>query len=280
MVCCLTVLTGCRVASVRAVAVGAGGAAEQRILGEIIALHLEDEGLDVERRFDLGSPVSQYDALLTGEVTVYPAYAATFFMEVLKRPGVGGAELMIEQVRLAYEAAKVKWIPLGFEASSALALAADEARRRNVKTMSGLTDANEAWRLAVERRFNERLSGLPWLQRTYRIRTAAPQVLERDQIRERLKKRQIDLVACSATDALLDGGELLVLEDDLSGVMRNAAGLAVRTDALDNPRLEPALAVLGGKITVARMRRMAAEVEFRGRQPSAVAVEFLRASGL
>lgn len=281
MVCCLAALAGCRGASARRVIVGAGGAVEQRIVGEIVALRLEDEGLEVERRFDLGRPVSEYDALLTAEVTVYPAHAATFFMEVLKRPGIASEELMVEQVRLAYEAAGVKWIPLGYEASAALALPADEARRRNVKAMSGLMDASEPWRLAVERRFNERPSGLPWLQRTYRIRTEAPQILERDQIRERLKKRQINLVACSATDPLLDGDEMLVLEDDLSGVMRNAAGLAVRTGALqDNARLEPVLAVLGGKITAARMRRMASEVVFRGRQPSAVAVEFLRASGL
>src|SRR5919202_3023957 len=69
-----------------AIKVGSKDFTEQFILGEMYALVLENQGLKVERKLNLGgTPVAQA-ALQSGQIDVYPEYTGTGLLTVLKQP--------------------------------------------------------------------------------------------------------------------------------------------------------------------------------------------------
>jgi osmoprotectant transport system substrate-binding protein len=66
--------------------VGSKDFTEQFILGEMYALVLENAGLQVERKLNLGgTPVAQA-GLESGEIDLYPEYTGTGLLTVLKLP--------------------------------------------------------------------------------------------------------------------------------------------------------------------------------------------------
>jgi len=67
--------------------VGAGNFAESEILGELFAQLLESNGATVERKFQLGNREAYFPALESGELDVFPEYAATLLEYVNKGAG-------------------------------------------------------------------------------------------------------------------------------------------------------------------------------------------------
>src|ERR1700682_5721841 len=70
-----------------AIVVGSKNFTEQLVLGEIIAQQLERR-LDekVERRLNLGGTLLAHQALVAGEIDLYPEYSGTALVAVLKEP--------------------------------------------------------------------------------------------------------------------------------------------------------------------------------------------------
>src|SRR5579863_10300241 len=67
--------------------VGSKNATEQIVLGEIVAQHLEHRlGIQVQRRLGLGDTPVLYQALLAGDVDVYPEYTGIIESEILHEP--------------------------------------------------------------------------------------------------------------------------------------------------------------------------------------------------
>ncbi len=86
--------------------VGSKNFTEQLILGEIIAQHIEARTHQpVERKLDLGGTLLAHQALLAGDIDMYPEYTGTAFTNVLKRSGVTDPAVVLEQVRAEYSAA-------------------------------------------------------------------------------------------------------------------------------------------------------------------------------
>ncbi|HTW64833.1 MAG TPA: glycine betaine ABC transporter substrate-binding protein, partial [Bryobacteraceae bacterium] len=94
-------LTGC--GSRNHIVVGSKNFTEQLVLGEIIAQHIETRlHQPVERKLDLGGTLLAHQALLAGDIDMYPEYTGTAFTNVLKRSGVTDPGIVLEQVRAAY----------------------------------------------------------------------------------------------------------------------------------------------------------------------------------
>src|ERR1051325_1562248 len=70
-----------------AIVVGSKNFTEQLVLGEIIAQQLERRlGQKVERKLNLGGTLLAHQALLSGEIDLYPEYTGTALVAVLKEP--------------------------------------------------------------------------------------------------------------------------------------------------------------------------------------------------
>src|SRR5437016_11986858 len=87
-----------------AIVVGSKNFTEQLVLGEIIAQQLERRlGEKVERKLNLGGTLLAHQALLSGEIDLYPEYTGTAITTVLKLPPSRDATRVLGAVRSEYQ---------------------------------------------------------------------------------------------------------------------------------------------------------------------------------
>ncbi|HZI66025.1 MAG TPA: glycine betaine ABC transporter substrate-binding protein, partial [Thermoanaerobaculia bacterium] len=109
--------SGCKRGEERPITIGSKNFSEQVILGEIAAQGLEARGLRVNRRLNLGGTFVCHQALVAGELDLYPEYTGTAFTAILKRKPVSDPKAVREEVAREYRRRwKIVWAPpLGFE---------------------------------------------------------------------------------------------------------------------------------------------------------------------
>ena len=274
----LLFLAGCR--DRNAVRVGSKNFTEQVILGEIAAQALEAEGVPVVRKFDLGGTFVCHQALIAGELDLYPEYTGTAFTAILKdKPRSDPAAVREEVAREYARRWKLSWSPpLGFENTFALVMRGDDARRRGITKISDLAGHPEL-RPGFGYEFLERADGYPGLAAAYGLAfRERPREMDLGLLYAALDQNQVDVVAGNSTDGLISAMRLAVLEDDRRYFPPYEAAYVVRSDTLrKDPRVARVLDRLAGSISLDTMRRMNAQVDRDHRQPRDVAREFLQA---
>jgi glycine betaine/choline ABC-type transport system substrate-binding protein len=91
-----------------------------------------------------------------------------------------------------------------------------------------------------------------------------------------LAGHQIDLTAGDATSGLIAAYDLYMLDDNRRYFPPyDAVPVARASTLLKQPAMRAALAALGGRISLADMRRMNRAVDANGEEPAAVARAFL-----
>lgn len=264
--------------------VGSKNFTEQLVVGELYAQALEASGATVERRLNLGGTAIAQNALMSGEIDLYPEYTGTGLGVVLKEPPEGEAATILARVRAGYaERFDLHWIaPSGIDNGNALLVTAATARRLDLATLSDLAREAPRLTLAAGNEFADRADGLPGLRRVYgmqfrRLRQFAALGLRY----AALTHGQADVVNAYATDWQIVAGGYLSLRDDrrlwpayqLCAVMRGAT-------LRDAPGIEAPLAAVGGRLDNAVMQRLNREVDQDGDEPREVARRFLRAQNL
>jgi len=254
---------------------------EQYILGEIIAQHLENRlGGHVSRRFGLGGTLLTHQALVAGEIDVYPEYTGTALTAVLKQKPVNDPAQALSIVRRGYAPLGLEWLdPLGFENTFAMVVRGDDAQKLHLRTMSDLAPIASKWRVGVGYEFLERPDGFPGWSSRYNLHfSAQPNVMDLGLLYRALLDHQVDIVAGNSTDGLIDSLHLFALEDDRHYFPPYDAVPIVRRAALEKfPELRAALSDLAGKLTAAEMRHLNAQVDADQRDVATV-VRAFRAS--
>src|SRR3984957_15534095 len=143
---------------------------EQLVLGEIVAQHLENRlHGHVSRKLDLGGTLLAQQAMVAGDIDVYPEYTGTALTAVLKRKPFNDPAKVLAEVREGYAQWHLDWMdPLGFENTFAMAVRAEDGK---ASTLSQAAQA-KAWKLGVGYEFAKREDGLPGLMQTYGLRLA------------------------------------------------------------------------------------------------------------
>src|SRR3954464_7106917 len=121
----------CSCSRTDAIVVGSKNFTEQLILGEIAAQQIERKlHLRVERKLNLGGTMLAHEALVKGDIDLYPEYTGTALTAVLKQPPVTDRATALDQVRGAYRAQwRLEWLkPLGFNDTFAMMLRGETAR--------------------------------------------------------------------------------------------------------------------------------------------------------
>ena len=261
-----------------AITVGSKNFTEQIVLGEIVAQHLEHRlGERVERRLDLGGTLLAHEALVAGNIDVYPEYTGTALTNVLKRAPSADAAAVLAAVRDGYRQWHVEWLdPLGFNNTFALAVRGADARPRAIHTLSEAATAR-TWRLGVGYEFLRRPDGLPGLLKAYPLRVeGSPVSMDLGLLYQALEQKKVDMVAGSETDGMLSVLDAVVLEDDRHYFPPYQAALVARSAALADPRVRQALGELSGRFTDQAMRKLNYAVDGKHRPVREVAAEFLK----
>lgn len=279
----ISVLCGCAKPP-KSIVVGSENSTEQIVVGEIVAQRLEQTlQRKVERRLGLGDELTLYQALVSGNVTLYPDYAATIETTILRERPDSSPDIVRERVRneLRRTAQLELLEPLGYESTPVVVVKKTDAERAKVKTLSDAARQTFRWKLGVSYNFEQREGGATALSAYAIPMEEGTRAMEALQLFPALEQGQVNMVASSLTDSRLTLPEYTILADDQSVFPPYQACLLVRQDVLiENPEVRPALSSLSGKLSTSAVRKLAAAVDLDHRKPVDVAAEFLAAAGL
>ena len=273
---CTLFLASCN--SKKPIVVGSKNETEQMILGEIVAQHLEHRlGRPVERHSGLGGTAVLYQAILSGDVGVYPEYTGLIESEILKEQANSDPQIVLARVRGQMEMMQIEVLdPLGFNDPSAMVVRAQGAEQ--IASLSDAAQGARRWRMGLPYEFQSRSDGLQALS-AYRL-MATQRVLDPKQLFGVLANGDVDMIATRATDGHLTA-DWKVLADDQKVFPPYEAVLLARKDLIAaEPALRPALAELSGKIHADTMQKLNAEVDVLNRPVAIVAAGFLERAGL
>jgi len=262
------------------IVVGSKNFTEQVLLGEILAQQIERRlPVKVERKLDLGGILLTHEALVKGDIDLYPEYTGSALTAVLKQRAIGDPAEALSAVRALYRSQwNLEWLdPLGFDNTFAMIVHGKEAREKHVVTLSDAASAH-AWRMGMGYEFAQRADGLEGLMKTYNLHPAAPPVsMDLGLLYQALEHDNVDMIAASSTDGMIAKMDVSILEDDLHYFPPYQCAVVVREQTLARfPQLRDALQELSGKLTNVAMRQLNAAVDVEHRPVSRVAAEFLR----
>jgi glycine betaine/choline ABC-type transport system substrate-binding protein len=266
-----------------AVVVGSKNFSEQVILGEMVAQLLEERGLNVDRRLNLGGTFICHTALESGQMDVYVEYTGTALTAILKQPVLHDPEEVYRTVVSMYrERFGIAWgPPLGFNNTYAMAMRSDQAARLQISRISDLAAHVDTIRTGFGHEFLERQDGYARLTEAYGLDFAIPpRGMELGLIYEALSADVVDLIAGNSTDGLIEKLGLTILEDDRKFFPPYYAALVYRPEAAaEQPALAQVVALLGGAIDEPAMRGLNRKVDVERRPPAEVAREFVLERG-
>ncbi len=265
--------------------VGSKNFTEQVILGEIIAQQLENRlHQSVVRKLDLGGTMLAHQALLAGDIDLYPEYTGTAFTNILKRSGVNDPAVVLDRVRSEYTSGFHLSVldPLGFDSSFAMTVRGDDTRARHLEKLSDAASDSNGFSLGAGYEFLTRPDGYPALSATYAIKwTAAPKSMDLGLLYQALLGKQVSMVAANTTDGALAKLDVRVLQDDKHAFPPYQACIIARSELLAaNPQARTALTELSGKFSDDTMRKLNYAVDVEHRRVRDVAKDFLGKVGL
>lgn len=278
------VLASCGGSGDKTITVASKDFTEQFILGEMYALLLEDAGFTVERKLNLGgTPVAQ-QALLDGEIDVYPEYTGTGLLTVLKMDVMSDPQAVFDAVKEAYQDQfNLVWLdPAPMNNTQALAMTKARAAELGITTFSDMVANADQLVLIGPPEFAEREDGVPGLQRVYGDFAFADFLTVDPGLRyQALLSGEADVVVAFGTDGELAAYDLQSLVDDKGLYPPYQVAPVIRQEVLDaNPDVAEILNALAPLLTDATMQRLNNEVSGNGREPADVAREFLVQQGL
>jgi osmoprotectant transport system substrate-binding protein len=257
---------------------------EQFILGEMYAQLLENNGFTVERKLNLGGTPVAHQAMLDGQIDLYPEYTGTGLLTVLQLGVMSDPQAVFDTVKAGYaEQFNLVWLdPAPMNNTQALAMTRPRAAELGITTFSDMVANADQLVLIGPPEFAEREDGLPGLRAVYgdfafrNFLTVDPGLRY-----QALQSGEADVVVAFGTDGELAAFDLLSLIDDKGLYPPYQVAPVIRQSVLEaNPEIESILNRLTPLLTDATMQRLNNEVSGNGREPADVAREFLQAEGL
>ena len=302
----LPALQGAALAQQGPVRVGSKNFTEQLILGEMYALLLENAGISVERRLNLGGTQVAHEALVAGEIDLYPEYTGTGLTVVLGLPiadvmaatptsGGGSSaagtpaagsidQRVYDTVSADYrEQFDLIWLDeSAFNNTQALAVKRAFSEERGVTTISQLAEIASDLTIVAPSDFVERPDGLKGLEDFYGMTFGNVLSVEPGIRYQALEQDQAQVVLAFGTDGQVSGMDLVLLKDDkglwppyhVAPVVRNATLTAY-------PGIADALNPVAPLLTDQVMSSLNWQVDGPDKlEPEEVAQAFLQEQGL
>jgi len=255
------------------IVIGSKKFTESVILGDIAARLCASTGAKTVLRQELGGTRLLWNALLAGQIDVYPEYAGTLREEILAGEDVSNEEALTRA--LAARGVK-KSEPLGFRDAYALGMSRKAAERLGVVTISDLVRHPEL-RFGFSDEFLNRKDGWPLLRATYGLQEAQVRGLDHDIAYKGLAEGKIDVVDLYTTDPEIALYDLMLLKDDRGVFSDNEALLLYRADlSLKAPKALGALLKMQGRIEEATMIAMNEAVKIGRRSEDEMAARFVK----
>ena len=272
---------------------------EGKLLGNMIVLVLEANGIRTENRASLGITKVMRGAITAGEIDIYPEYTGNgaFIFADEANPAWKNAKAGYERVKaLDYAKNKIVWLqPAPANNTWAIAVRKDVATAAKLKTLQDLSRwlaagsaESRQFKLAASSEFVERSDALPAFQTAYGFKLKPEQLLMLaggdTSVTERAAAEKTSGVNASmayGTDGAVQALGLVLLEDPKGVQPVYAPAPIIREQALlKNPKIAEVLAAVFSQLDAPTLQALNAKIQLEGQDAKKVAADFLRAKKL
>ena len=263
---------------------------EGALLGSLIGLVLEREGIPAELRLQLGPTHKVRSALLSGEIDLYPEYTGNgaFFHGMESDPGWKSPEKAFQSVRrLDAERHNLIWLTRAPANNTWLiAVRGDVARRDHLTTMEDFAAAvkrSADLKLAASEEFVESPAALPSFEKTYDFHFPRDRIVTQPEgdtmTTMRAAVRNADGVNAAmvyGTDGAIASFDLVVMKDVKGAQIVYEPAPVARAEILRQyPKIAQALDPVFRSLTAAKLQALNAEIAIEEKPARDVATRYL-----
>ena len=267
---------------------------EGSVLGNIILLTLNANGIKTQDRIQLGATPVVRKAITAGEIDIYPEYTgnAGFFFNKADDPLWKDAAKGYDAAKkLDYDANKIVWLtPSPANNTWAIALRKDVAEPNKLATLSDFgkwVSGGGKVILAASAEFVNSAAALPAFQAAYGFKMKPEQliVLSGGDTAATIKAAAEQTNGANAamvygTDGGIAPSGLVVLADDKGVQPVYAPAPIIREQALkENPKIADVLKPVFESLNLTTLQDLNARVQVGGEAARAVATDYLKSKG-
>ena len=294
-----TLATGSALAqSAAPVRVGSKIDTEGKLLGNMIVLVLEANGIKTENKSSLGNTKVMRGAITAGEIDLYPEYTGNgaFIFSEESNPVWKNAKAGYERVKtLDYDKNKIVWLePSPANNTWAIAVRKEVATANKLKTLDDLgkwlssNPSGGQFKLAASAEFVERSDALPAFQTAYSFKLKPEQILTLAggdtavTIKAAAEKTSgVNAAMAYGTDGAVAALGLVIMEDPKGVQPIYAPAPLIREEALKkNPKIATVLAPVFKLLDGPTLQGLNAKIQLEGQDAKKVAGDFLKSKGL
>lgn len=278
---------------------GGGGSAtasskkftEQILLGQMYGLAMENAGLDVDYRLNLGSEQVMDRSLVDGSISVYPEYTGTAFVAILERPPEEAPdtpeetyEVVARYYRNREDTPMRMLTPAPFDNNYGIVIRTSLAEELGIQNLQDLADNSEELVFSSYSEFQNRSDGFENMQQNYNdgFKFQDIKIVNSLGIRyQALAQDEADVAIGFTTDGQLASDELRVIEDTKAIWPFYYPAPVLTQEFLDNnPDVEGALNEVSKSLNADKMRELNGAVDLEQEDPEDVAQGHLEDAGI
>lgn len=267
---------------------------EGSVLGNIIKLVLEDAGIPVADRIQLGGTPVVREAITAGQIDIYPEYTgnAAFFFNRAEEPIWSDADAAYDTAaRLDLEANSIVWLePAPANNTWAIAIREEIAEANEIESMSDFAayvNGGGEVKLAASAEFVSSPAALPKFQDVYGFTLSANQLVTLSggdtaaTIAAAAQQTSgVNAAMVYGTDGGIAASGLVVLEDDKGVQPVYEPAPIIRKQVLDaHPQIAERLGPVFRELDLTTLQALNGRVQVGGESPAAVASDWLTQSG-
>ena len=267
---------------------------EGKLLGNIMVLALEANGIKTENKVSLGNTKIVRTALMAGEIDIYPEYTGNgaFMLGAEKSPAWKDFRAGYELAKkMDFEKNKIVWLePANANNTWAIAVRKDLATANQLRSMDDLgryIAKGGTFKLAASAEFMERTDAMPAFQAAYGFKLRADQALvlaggdTAATIKAAAEKTSgVNAAMAYGTDGPLAALGLMVMEDPKGVQPVYAPAPLVREEVLKrHPAIATILAPIFKSLDTPTLQMLNARIQLEGQDPRKVASGYLQSKG-
>jgi osmoprotectant transport system substrate-binding protein len=295
MVLASSVVAAGALAQLAPVRVGSKIDTEGKLLGNIIVLALQANGIQTENKSSLGNTKVMRGAITAGEIDIYPEYTGNgaFMFAEESSPVWKNAAAGYERVKtLDFEKNKIIWLtPSPANNTWTIAVRKDVATANNLKTLDDLgkwVNSGGPLKLAASAEFVERSDALPAFQAAYGFKLKPEQILTlaggntATTIRAAAEKTSgVNAAMAYGTDGPVAALGLVIMQDTKAVQPIYAPAPIIRAEVLArNPKIKTILEPIFKALDGPTLQALNAKIQIEGQDAKEVASSFLKSKGL
>jgi osmoprotectant transport system permease protein len=245
---------------------------ENVLLGELATQLARSQSENVRHLKELGGTVVLWNALLNGDIDLYPEYTGTLRYEILAGESFSNNEDLRNYLKeLKIEMSK----PLGFNNTYILGMRKERAEELNIKKISDLQN-NPELVFGFSNEFIDRNDGWLGLRERYNLPQTDVKGLDHDLAYRGISSGSIDVIDLYATDAEIEYYDLFTLQDDYKYFPDYKAVYLYRRDLLEkNPQAVKSILELENSLNETIMIKLNGLVKLKGMSDGQVASDFI-----